>query len=332
VEIIDIEISSDRGVIVVEEGFGVLRDVVKGFRAKILPIRGGNVLFNDLSIPIRPMIGVIGVAPQGQEFPTGTAHRHGGNMDTKQITAGSKVYLPIFQEGALLALGDVHAVMGDGEVCVSACEVPATVTVRVDVLDRTIEWPMVETDQDLYVLVSLPSLEEACEEATRVAVKMLSEAKKLSFEDAYMLASLIVDHAIEDGPNRWLLGVRGQASWGEASDIARSTFLGGFTNLSGYTERELIGTQSALGRAVYYRQFGDAERLFSMPAYIGASLEVGNAWERRDEISLASLIVAGSLFVGTVTPFGPVFLGYGRADSGAGSWYLTFGSLLRPRR
>lgn len=196
VEIIDIEISSDRGVIVAEEGFGVLRDVVKGFRAKILPIRDGNVLFNDLSIPIRPMIGVIGVAPQGQEFPTGTAHRHGGNMDTKQITAGSKVYLPIFQEGALLALGDVHAVMGDGEVCVSACEVPAIVTVRVDVLDRTIEWPMVETDQDLYVLVSLPSLEEACEEATRVAVKMLSEAKKLSFEDAYMLASLIVDVGI----------------------------------------------------------------------------------------------------------------------------------------
>lgn len=146
------------------------------------------------------------------------------------------------------------------------------------------------------------------------------------------LASLIVDHAIERGPNRWLFGFRGQASWGEANDIARSTFLDGFTNLSGFTERELIGTQSALGRAVYYRQFGDAEQLFSMPAYIGASLEVGNAWERRDEISLDSLIVAGSLFVGTVTPFGPVFLGYGRADSGAGSWYLTFGSLLRPRR
>lgn len=196
VEIVDIRISSDRGVIVAEEGFGVLKNVVKGFRAKILPIRDGNVLFSDLSIPIKPMIGVIGVAPREEEFPTGTAHRHGGNMDTKEITIGSKLYLPIFQEGALLALGDVHAVMGDGEVCVSACEVPAIVTVRVDVLDRTIEWPMVETDQDLYVLVSLPSLEKACEEATRVAVRLLSEARKLSFEDAYMLASLIVDVGI----------------------------------------------------------------------------------------------------------------------------------------
>ncbi len=146
------------------------------------------------------------------------------------------------------------------------------------------------------------------------------------------LASLIIDHAIEDGPNRWLLGFRGQSSWGEGSDIARSTFLGGFTNLSGYTERELIGTQSALGRAVYYRQFGDAERLFSASAYVGTSLEVGNVWESRDAVSLDSLIVAGSLFVGTVTPFGPVFLGYGRSSDGAASWYLNFGSLLRPRR
>jgi len=193
VEILDINISSDRGVIVAEEGFGVLKNVVKGFKAKILPIRDGHVIFNDLSIPIRPMIGVIGVAPEREEFPTGTAHKHGGNMDTKEISIRSKIHLPIFQDGALFALGDVHAVMGDGEVCVSACEVPATVTVKIDIEDRTIEWPIVETEENVYVLVSLPKLEDALEEATRVAVKMISEARKLSFEEAYMLASLIVD-------------------------------------------------------------------------------------------------------------------------------------------
>jgi amidase len=193
VEILDINISSDHGVIVAEEGFGVLKNVVKGFKAKILPICDGHVIFNDLSIPIKPMIGVIGVAPEETEFPTGTAHKHGGNMDTKEITIGSKIHLPIFQDGALFALGDVHAVMGDGEVCVSACEVPAIVTVKLDVENRTIEWPIVETKEDLYVLVSLSKLEDALEEATRVAVKMISEARKLSFEEAYMLASLIVD-------------------------------------------------------------------------------------------------------------------------------------------
>lgn len=193
VEILDVSVASDKGVIVAEEGFGVLKNIVKGFKAKILPIRQGCVVFNEIHIPIKPMIGVIGVAPKEGEFPTGTAHKHGGNMDTKEITVGSRVHLPIFQDGAMLALGDVHAVMGDGEVCVSACEVPAVVTVRVDVEDVSIEWPMVETKEEIYILVSLPRIEEAFEQATYTAVKLLSEKKNMPIEEAYMLASLIVD-------------------------------------------------------------------------------------------------------------------------------------------
>jgi NTE family protein len=145
-------------------------------------------------------------------------------------------------------------------------------------------------------------------------------------------AGLIADHAFEYGRNRWLVGMRGQTSWGETNNLTRATFLGGFANLSGYTERELVGTQSFLVRTVYYREYGDASGLFSMPAYIGASIEAGDVWDNRDDVSLNSLIVSGSLFVGTVTPFGPVFFGYGHADSGASAWFLTFGSLLRTRR
>jgi NTE family protein len=167
---------------------------------------------------------------------------------------------------------------------------------------------------------------------TRLELDVEAFRPGLGAPDANEVANVILDHAIEHGRSRWLLGLRGQSSWGDANPLTRSTFLGGFTNLSGYTERELVGTQSLLGRVVYYREFGDATRLFSVPAYIGASLEAGNVWETRDQVSLDSLIFSGSLFVGTVTPFGPVFLGYGYADSGASSWYLTFGSLLRPRR
>lgn len=167
---------------------------------------------------------------------------------------------------------------------------------------------------------------------TRLELDLEAYRPALGAPDSNELASLIVDHAIQRGPDRWLLGLRGQSSWGEANPLTRSTFLGGFTNLSGYTERELVGTQSLLLRTVYYRDFTDATRMFSVPAYIGASLEAGNVWETRDEVSLGSLIVSGSLFIGTVTPFGPVFLGYGHADTGSSSWYLTFGSLLRPRR
>lgn len=167
---------------------------------------------------------------------------------------------------------------------------------------------------------------------TRLELDLEAFRPGLGAPDSNELASLILDHAIQRGPDRWLLGVRGQSSWGEANPLTRSTFLGGFTNLSGYTERELVGTQSLLVRTVYYRDFADATRMFSVPAYIGASLEAGQVWETRDAVSLDSLIVSGSLFIGTVTPFGPVFLGYGHADTGSSSWYLTFGSLLRPRR
>ena len=75
----------------------------------------------------------------------------------------------------------------------------------------------------------------------------------------------------------------------------------------------------------------DANRLFSVPSYVGGSIETGNVWDDRDDINADSLIYAGSLFVGVDTIFGPIFLGYGYADTGQNSWYLNFGSLLRPR-
>jgi amidase len=80
-------------------------------------------------------------------------------MDTQEIAAGATLYLPVFQRGALLAIGDVHAAMGDGEVCVTGCEVAASVVVEVDVLKgRAPTWPTLETDDAVYILVSLPTI------------------------------------------------------------------------------------------------------------------------------------------------------------------------------
>ncbi|HOJ89151.1 MAG TPA: acetamidase/formamidase family protein [Pseudothermotoga sp.] len=203
VKILDIEIS-DRGVIVAEEGFGVLPDAIKGFKAKVLEINNGFICFDNITLSIDPMIGVIGVAPEKGEFPTGTASKHGGNMDTKYIKSGSTLYLPIFQEGALLALGDVHALMADGEVCVSACEVGSKVTIKTELIDRKINWPVVETDQGYFILVSLPDINEAFREATLQSVELLSEQLRIPFEKAYMLASLVVDIQISQlvDPNK----------------------------------------------------------------------------------------------------------------------------------
>ncbi len=140
------------------------------------------------------------------------------------------------------------------------------------------------------------------------------------------------DHATSFGANRLLFGTRLHTTWGAPSQFDGLATLGGFTNLSGFGERELLDQHAALFRGVYYRRLGDEGRLFSVPAYVGGSLEAGNVFERRDDLlDLEDLVLAGSLFVGVDSPFGPLFLGYGRNDRGDASVYLTFGSLLRPR-
>ena len=204
VRVVSIEPASS-GAIVTGPGLGVLGEETETNATRILPVEDGAVVFDDLRLPARPMIGVIGVAPSAGSYPTGTAYRHGGNMDTKEIVEGCTVYLPVAQPGALLALGDVHAVMGDGEVCVSACEVDARVTVEIDVIKtRQAEWPIVEIDDAILILTSLPTIQEALEEATRQAVKLLRVARGLAHEDAYMLASLAVDVGVSQlvDPNK----------------------------------------------------------------------------------------------------------------------------------
>lgn len=192
VKVLDIEVN-DRGVIVTVPGEGVLGDMVKEPKTRLCTIRDGYVYFGNTRIKASPMIGVIGVAAE-DETPTGTPYRHGGNLDTKLIGKGATVYLPVFREGGLFGLGDLHAVMGDGEVCVAACEVGGEVTVELDVLDGLAPlWPVVETSDNFYILVSSEKLDEALREATSLAVRALEYSNSLSWDDAYMLASMVVD-------------------------------------------------------------------------------------------------------------------------------------------
>lgn len=138
------------------------------------------------------------------------------------------------------------------------------------------------------------------------------------------------DWAFSYGRHRLLLGMRGSTFYGAADFRATSGFLGGFLNLSGFSERELLNSNALLGRALYYRRMTEDNRLFSVPAYIGFSFESGGVYARRQDVNAQSLIFGGSVFAGIDTFFGPIFLGYGRNDTGSQSWYLTFGSLLRP--
>ena len=145
------------------------------------------------------------------------------------------------------------------------------------------------------------------------------------------VARLTADWAQAWGRYHLLLGANLSSALEEDSFFQTQGFLGGFLNLSGFDERALFGTQTALARAVMYRRTGNTSRLFSLPMFVGASVETGNAWAIKDDVDADDLILAGSLFIGFSTPLGPMFLAYGGNDEGESSWYLTFGSLLRPQ-
>jgi len=185
----------EKGVIAVIPKQGALKD--KRFKAyvKIVPIRNEHIHFeNETRFETNPMIGTIGVAPLTGEIPTGTSSKHGGNIDVKEVTAGTKLYLPVFVKGALFAAGDVHAAQADGEVCVSAIEVPSEILLSFGILKgKHAPWPIIETKDSYAFITCGDSLDEASSFAVEAAVEALMREYGWSFEKAYMFASLVVD-------------------------------------------------------------------------------------------------------------------------------------------
>ncbi|MEM1623179.1 MAG: acetamidase/formamidase family protein [Sulfolobales archaeon] len=193
VEIEDIKVS-DRAVILVAPGFGALPD--KNFRpsVKVLRVVGDKLMFGNLEIKVRPMVGVLGVAPEEGELPTGTSGYHGGNMDVALLTVGSRAYLPVFADGALLAVGDIHVVQADGEICVAAAEASGEVRVKVGLVKgKRPRYPVIESEDKYSIVAFGKDLDEAVYRASEEAVYTLMRAQSLSFEESYMLASLVVD-------------------------------------------------------------------------------------------------------------------------------------------
>jgi NTE family protein len=117
----------------------------------------------------------------------------------------------------------------------------------------------------------------------------------------------------------------------QSDDLIQNFFpLGGFLRLSGLERGEISGPHAGLTRLVYYRRSGETGGgLFDIPLYLGASLEAGNVWQTRSEITFDSLLVNGSVFAGYDTYFGPLFLGAGFAEDGDTSFYLFLGALPR---
>lgn len=151
----------------------------------------GRIQFGRFSFPADPMIGVIGVAPQEGEVWNQNPGDHGGNMDTALIRKGATVYLPVFHPGALLALGDVHMLMGDGEVNGQGIEAYAEVDLVVEVMpDWRAPRPLVETADLWATIASHENLETACRMATADMVRFLEEQAHLTSAEAALPAPL----------------------------------------------------------------------------------------------------------------------------------------------
>ena len=159
---------------------------------KIIPVAEGKAVFNDqLTLPICPMIGVIGTAPAEGAISTGTPDSHGGNMDCKRIGEGATLYLPVNVPGALLAMGDLHALMGDGEVCVCGAEIAGVITVKVTVVKGTyLPLPFLVTEDAAMAIYSAPSIDAAAEGATLRMRSFLIDQVGMQPHEAGMLLSL----------------------------------------------------------------------------------------------------------------------------------------------
>ncbi|MEK5392187.1 acetamidase/formamidase family protein [Margalitia sp. FSL K6-0131] len=194
IEIENIELDS-QGVMVLYPGMGRLGNKVEIEDTKIIPIENGTVFYNEhLQFKVRPMIGVIGVAPVDGEILSESPGDHGGNMDTKYITAGNKLYLPVFHDGALLALGDLHAAMGDGELNGSGIEIGGKVTLKVSKKEnQPLALPVVETLDSYMFIASEKTVEKAAEKGMITAVEAIQAKQSLTFNDAYRLLSALCD-------------------------------------------------------------------------------------------------------------------------------------------
>ncbi|MEV0094564.1 acetamidase/formamidase family protein [Streptomyces sp. NPDC050738] len=216
VDILDVEVG-EWGWTACIPGFGLLADEFPDPHLRISRIGGGHAeLLPGLRIPVVPMIGTIGVAPpEPGPHSVIPPRRWGGNMDIRHIGPGARLILPVGVEGALLSAGDTHAAMGDGEVCGTGIETPATLRLRVDVRKAAApRTPVIETHPvsartgaALATTGIGPDLMEASRDAVRALIEEITARTGLAPEDAYLLCSVAADLKISevvDAPN-WVV-------------------------------------------------------------------------------------------------------------------------------
>jgi acetamidase/formamidase len=195
VRILSVDLTIPYAITFFMPGRGFLPDEFPYFHARSIPLDIGRKVADfapGIEVPIRPFFGVIGVAPPplSGRISSGPPWIHTGNMDNKELVAGSTLYLPVHAEGALFSVGDGHAAQGDGEVCVTAMETSLRGTFQLIVRkDMKLDWPRAETPTDYMTMGFHENLTDATRIATEQMLDFLMKDKHLDRSSAYVLAS-----------------------------------------------------------------------------------------------------------------------------------------------
>ena len=207
VDIVDVKLRQDWGWNLIRPLAGTLPDDFPVGRTEIILLDNTAMVAHlswGLELPLKPFFGVMGVAPPANwgRISTIQPRVHGGNIDNKELVAGTKLYLPIFNEGAMFYCGDGHGAQGDGEVCVTAIETALEGTFRLTVReDFELAYPRAETPTHLITMGMHEDLNRCAEMALRDMIAWIVDRAGLSREDAYMLCSLAGDLRITQTVN-----------------------------------------------------------------------------------------------------------------------------------
>ncbi|MGA2894074.1 MAG: acetamidase/formamidase family protein [Xanthobacteraceae bacterium] len=199
VEIVEIGPSQDWGWNLIKPQAGTLPEHFPRTRRIHVPIdreRGVLTMPWGLTLKTAPFFGIVGVAPPPRmgRVTSIIPRAFGGNIDNKHLGKGAVLHLPVFNPGALLSVGDGHALQGDGEVCVTAIETGLEATLRVTLIKGTpIAQPWAETPSHVITMAFDPDLDAAAQSAVLQMIKLIERRTDLGAEDAYTLCSIAAD-------------------------------------------------------------------------------------------------------------------------------------------
>jgi amidase len=196
-EILDVR-PIDVGFACLIPGFGQLIDQVKAPVTRLFRVEDGWVHMNEhVRFPAQPMVGVVGVATGGETLGNGLAGRHGGNLDDHLHGKGARMYFPVRQPGGLFAVGDMHASMGDGEICFTGVEIAGEVDIRFDLLKgKQGTWPVTELPDRWVPHATADDFEDALRLVSEEAARLLVDEWGFSMEDAFIFLSVACDAGV----------------------------------------------------------------------------------------------------------------------------------------